>query len=181
MQLSRLTTSMVLGVALGTVATLTIPHLINFKLPVSAQSFPNETPSAAEQAVPSSNDGEQRREARPKRMGQMFQRLNLTPEQIQKMRSIRQQYKDSIREQQRSVREARRAMQQNFGSASPSSAVLSEFQAVQQKQQSLNQLRFKSLLAIREVLTPTQRQQLAAQMMSRQDKLQRKNLLKKDE
>lgn len=181
MQLSRLTTSMVLGVALGTVATLTIPHLINFRLPVSAQALQGETPLSAEQAVPSSNDGEGRRVARPKRMGQMFQRLNLTPEQIQKMRSIRQQYKDSIREQQRGVKEARRAMQQNFGSASPSSAVLSEFQAVQQKQQSLNQLRFKSLLAIREVLTPTQRQQLAEQMMSRQDKLQRKNLLKKDE
>lgn len=181
MQPPRLTTSLLLGFALGTVATLTIPHLISLKLPVSAQSLPSGTPSSVDQAVSPSNDVEQRRVARPKKMGQMFQRLNLTPEQLQKMRSIRQQYKDPIREQQRSVREARREMQQNFGSASPSSAVLSEFQAVQQKQQSLNQLRFKSLLAIREVLTSTQRQQLAEQMMSRQGKLQRKNLLKKDE
>ena len=162
-------------------ATLTIPRLINLKLPVNAQSISSETPSGTVQPVSSSDNVEQRRAARPKRMGQMFERLNLTPDQIQKMRSIRQQYKDPLREQQRSVREARRAMQQNFGSASPSSTVLSEFQTVQQKQQSLNQLRFKSLLAIREVLTPTQRQQLAEQMMSRQDKLQRKNLLKKDE
>jgi periplasmic protein CpxP/Spy len=181
MQLPRLTPSMLLGFAIGTIATLTIPHLINVKLPVSAQSLPSATPSTVEQGIPSSNDVEQRRAVQLKRMGQMFQRLNLTPEQIQKMRSIRQQYKDPIREQQRSVKEARRAMQQTFGSASSSSAVLSEFQTVQQKQQSLNQLRFKSLLAIREVLTPTQRQQLAEQMMSRQDKLQRKNPLKKDE
>jgi periplasmic protein CpxP/Spy len=180
MQLSRLTTSTLLGFALGTVATLTVSHLINFKLPVNAQSVTSEAPSATAQPVLPSDDIKSRKEARPKRMG-MFQRLNLTPDQIQKMRSIRQQYKDPIREQQRSIREARRAMQQTFGSTSPSSAVLSEFQAVQQKQQSLNQLRFKSLLAIREVLTPTQRQQLAEQMMSRQDKLQRKNLLKKDE
>ncbi len=180
MQLPRLTTSTLLGFALGTVATLTVPHLINFKLPVNAQSAPSEVSSATAQPVLPSDDIKSR-ETRPKKMGQMFQRLNLTPDQIQKMRSIRQQYKDPIREQQRSIREARRAMQQTFGSVSPSSTVLSEFQAVQQKQQSLNQLRFKSLLAIREVLTPTQRQQLAEQMMSRQDKLQRKNLLKKDE
>jgi periplasmic protein CpxP/Spy len=180
MQLPRFTTSTLLGFALGTVATLTVPHLINFKLPVNAQSVPSEVPSGTAQPVLPSDDIKSR-ETRPKKMGQMFQRLNLTPDQIQKMRSIRQQYKDPIREQQRSIREARRAMQQTFGSVSSSSTVLSEFQAVQQKQQSLNQLRFKSLLAIREVLTPTQRQQLAEQMMSRQDKLQRKNLLKKDE
>jgi periplasmic protein CpxP/Spy len=55
-----------------------------------------------------------------------------------------------------------------IGSNTPAATVLSKFQEVQQMQQSLNQLRFKSLLAMREVLTPAQRQQLAQQMMNRQ-------------
>lgn len=93
MQLSRLTTSMLLGFALGTVATLTITSFMSVKLPVSAQSLSSGTPSTEGQAAPSSKDVVPRREARPKRMGQLFQRLNLTPAQIQSMQSIRRQYK----------------------------------------------------------------------------------------
>jgi periplasmic protein CpxP/Spy len=175
MQLTRLTAFILLGFALGTALALSVPHLLNYKLPVSAQSVSSEN-SSKDTATPQPEGGNQPRRERSQKMGQLFQSLNLTPDQAQKLKSIRQEYKDPIREQQRSLREARQAMQQMIGSNTPASTVLSKFQEVQQMQQSFNQLRFKSLLAMREVLTPAQRQQLAQQMMNRQGQSVRKGL-----
>jgi periplasmic protein CpxP/Spy len=175
MQLTRLTAFTGLGFALGTAVALSVPHFLNDKLPVGAQSVPSENRSE-DRAAPQTDAGNQTKRVRSQKLGQLFQNLNLTPEQTQKLKSIRQEYKNPIREQQRNLREARQAMQQMIGSNAPASNVLSKFQEVQQMQQSLNQLRFKSLLAMREVLTPTQRQQLAQQMMNRQGQSQRKGL-----
>jgi periplasmic protein CpxP/Spy len=174
MQLTRLTAFTLLGFALGTAVTLSVPHFLNDKLPVNAQSLYREG-SSKDAANPQPEGGKLQR-GRSQKMGQLFQTLNLTPEQTQKLKSIRQEYKDPIREQQRNLREARQVMQQMIGNNTPASAVLSKFQEIQQMQQSLNQLRFKSLLAMREVLTPAQRQQLAQQMMNRQNQSDRKGL-----
>jgi periplasmic protein CpxP/Spy len=170
MQLTRLTAFTLLGFALGTAVALSVPHFLNDKLLVSAQSVSSETPS--QDATPPQSRNRQNL----LRKGQLFQNLNLTPDQTQKLKSIRQEYKDPIREQQRNLREARQVMQQMIGTNTPASTVLSKFQEVQQMQQSLSQLRFKSLLAMREVLTSTQRQQLAQQMMARQGQSDRKGL-----
>jgi periplasmic protein CpxP/Spy len=167
MQLTRLTAFTLLGFALGAAVALSVPHFLNDKLPVNAQSVSNDR-SSEDATTPLSERGNRVEKGRSPKMGQLFQNLNLTPDQTQKLKSIRQQYKDPIREQQRNLREARQAMQQMIGSNTPAATVLSKFQEVQQMQQSLNQLRFKSLLAMREVLTPAQRQQLAQQMMNRQ-------------
>jgi periplasmic protein CpxP/Spy len=175
MQLTRLTAFTLLGFALGTAVALSVPHFLNDKLPVNAQSISSEQPSG-DATTPPSDQRNRVKKGRSPKMGQLFQNLNLTPEQTQKLKSIRQEYKDPIREQQRNLREARQAMQQMIGSNTPAATVLAKFQEVQQMQQSLNQLRFKSLLAMREVLTPAQRQQLAQQMMNRQGQSQRKGL-----
>jgi periplasmic protein CpxP/Spy len=167
MQLTRLTAFTLLGFALGAAVALSVPHFLNDKLPVNAQSVSNDR-SSEDATTPLSERRNRVEKGRSPKMGQLFQNLNLTPDQTQKLKSIRQQYKDPIREQQRNLREARQAMQQMIGSNTPAATVLSKFQEVQQMQQSLNQLRFKSLLAMREVLTPAQRQQLAQQMMNRQ-------------
>jgi periplasmic protein CpxP/Spy len=180
MKLTRLTAFTVLGFALGAGVALSIPHLINITLPVSAQSASSLNPSE-ETATPQPEPRNQANNGRGNAMGQLFQSLNLTPEQMQKLKSVQKENKDQIREQQRSLRAIRLEMQQMLGNNTPSATVLSKFQDVQQKQQSLNQLRFKSLLAMREVLTPTQRQQLSQQMMKRQGKSQRKGLLNRPE
>jgi periplasmic protein CpxP/Spy len=176
MQLTRLTAFTLLGFALGTAVALSVPHFLNDKLLVSAQSVSSETPSQDATPPQSRNRQNLLRKGRSQKMGQLFQNLNLTPDQTQKLKSIRQEYKDPIREQQRNLREARQVMQQMIGTNTPASTVLSKFQEVQQMQQSLSQLRFKSLLAMREVLTSAQRQQLAQQMMARQGQSDRKGL-----
>jgi periplasmic protein CpxP/Spy len=178
MKLTRLTAFTVLGFTLGVAAALSIPHIINLKLPVQAASSNN---TVSEETAPPPNSGSQRRNDRGKRMGQLFQSLNLTPDQRKKLKSVQQEYQGQIREQQRNVQEARQTMQQMLGNNTPSATVLAKFQDVQQMQQSLGELRFKSLLAMREVLTPTQRQELATQMMNRQNKLQKKGELSRSQ
>ena len=175
MQLTRLTVFTGLGFALGAAIALGVPHFLNEKLPVSAQSVSSEN-RTEDRAAPQTDASNQPRKVRSQKVGQLFQNLNLTLEQTQKLKSIRQEYKKPIREQQRNLRAARQAMRQMIGSSTSASDVLSKFQEVQQLQQSLNQLRFKSLLAMREILTSTQRQQLAQQMINRQGQSQRKNL-----
>lgn len=180
MKLTRLTAFTVLGFTLGVAVALSIPHMINLKLPVQAQATSSNNP-VSEETAPPPNAGSQRRNERGKRMGQFFQSLNLTPDQRKKLKSVQQQYQGQIREQQRNVQEARQTMQQMLGNNTPSATVLAKFQDLQQMQQSLGQLRFKSLLAMREVLTPTQRQELATQMMNRQNKLQKKGELNRSQ
>jgi periplasmic protein CpxP/Spy len=180
MKLTRLTAFTVLGFTLGVAVALSIPHVINLKLPVQAQASSSNNP-VSEETAPSPNSVSQRRNDRGKRIGQLFQSLNLTPDQRKKLKSVQQEYQGQIREQQRNVQEARQTMQQMLGNNTPSATVLAKFQDVQQMQQSLGQLRFKSLLAMREVLTPTQRQELATQMMNRQNKLQKKGELKRSQ
>ena len=175
MNLTRLTAFTVLGFTLGVAVALSVPHFIN-RIPVQAQAASSGNLSGEETAPPP-NSVNQRRNDRAKRMGQLFQSLNLTPDQRQKLKSVQQEYQSQIREQQRNVQEARQTMQQMLGSNTPSATVLAKFQDVQQMQQSLGQLRFKGLLAMREVLTPTQRQQLATQMMNRQNRLQKRGEL----
>jgi periplasmic protein CpxP/Spy len=178
MQLTRLTAFTLLGFALGTAVALGVPYFLDDKLPVSAQSVSSEQRSE-DKAAPQIDADHQPRRGRSPKMGQLFQALNLTTEQTQKLKSIHQEYKNPIREQQRNLREARQAMQQMIGSNTPAATVLSKFQEVQQMQQSLTQLRFKSLLAMREVLTTIQRQQLAQQMKTRQ--AERKGLRNKSQ
>jgi periplasmic protein CpxP/Spy len=176
MQPTRLTAFTLLGFALGVTVALSVPHVINPRFSVSAQSTVNANTSQTDQTDPTPSNAEnQPRKLRPKRMGEIFQSLNLLPNQMQKLKSIRREYREQIRTQQMSVRETRQAMQQMIGGNTSSTAVLAKFEDLQQKQQSLNQLRFKSLLAMREILTLTQRQKLAEQMINRQTKLQRKN------
>jgi periplasmic protein CpxP/Spy len=176
MKLTRLTTFTVLGFTLGVAVALSVPHVINLKLPVQAQAA-SGSKSVSEETAPPPNSGSQRRNDRGKRMGQLFQSLNLNPDQRQKLKSVQQKYQGQIREQQRNVQQARQTMQKMLGSNTPSATVLAKFQDVQQMQQSLGQLRFKSLLAMREVLTPTQRQELATQMINRQNRLQKREKL----
>jgi periplasmic protein CpxP/Spy len=180
MKLTRLTAFTVLGFTLGVAVALSIPHVISLKLPVQAQAASNNN-LVSEETAPSPNSGSQRRNDRGKRMGQLFQSLNLTPDQRKKLKSVQQEYQGQIREQQRNVHEARQTMQQMLGNNTPSARVLAKFQDVQQMQQSLGELRFKSLLAMREVLTPAQRQELATQMMNRQNKLQKKGELSRSQ
>jgi periplasmic protein CpxP/Spy len=91
--------------------------------------------------------------------GDFMEKLNLTTEQQQQMQSIRTKYQpqmDSIREEIHSEREKLRQMMTN--NSSPDS-LRSQHNKISSLNQKMGDLRFQSMLEMREVLTSEQRQQ----------------------
>jgi Spy/CpxP family protein refolding chaperone len=93
-----------------------------------------------------------------RRRGAMLQQLNLTPEQLQQLSAVRNHYQPLIRERAQAVRTAQRQLRQLLASAAPEPEVTAQYQQVQQLRQNLHQERFKSVLAMRQILTLEQRQ-----------------------
>ncbi|MGI0480402.1 Spy/CpxP family protein refolding chaperone [Geminocystis sp. CENA526] len=99
------------------------------------------------------------RQKRGGEKGDIMTKLNLTSEQQQQMQSIRTKYQpqmDSIRQEMRTEREALRQMMSN--NASPDN-LRSQHNKIASLNQRMGDLRFQSMLEMREVLTPEQRQQ----------------------
>jgi periplasmic protein CpxP/Spy len=99
-----------------------------------------------------------------KRGGKILQQLNLTRDQFQQISTVRRKYQPLIRHQAQTVRtmqaEFRRLM---AGSAEPAE-VKAQFQQLQKHRQELQQFRFESSLAIRQILNPAQRKAFEAEL-----------------
>ncbi len=127
--------------------------------PLLAQNF---SPLSA-QNTPRNPAGQGRTRGGPR----LLQELNLTPAQTQRLRAIRAQHQRSLAQRARSLRQAQQELQQLMAGAAPASQVRSKFRQVESLRQQIAQLRFESMLAIREVLTPEQRRRFAQSLQSR--------------
>ncbi|MBD2104051.1 Spy/CpxP family protein refolding chaperone [Leptolyngbya sp. FACHB-261] len=96
-----------------------------------------------------------------------LQQLNLTPEQTQRLQAIRAQNQPGIRQRTQALRQAKQELRQLMAGTAPASQVQTKYRQVQALRQEIEQLRFDSMMAMREVLTSTQRQQLAQQLDGR--------------
>lgn len=95
------------------------------------------------------------------RMGRMFEQLNLSAEQQQRIENIKEQRKASsegMRQQMRAAMEQMRALQAS--NASPEQ-LRQQHQQIQQMRQQMGNQHFETMLEIRQVLTPEQQAQLA--------------------
>ncbi len=95
------------------------------------------------------------------RMGRMFEQLNLSAEQQQRIENIKEQRKASsegMRQQMRATMEQMRALQAS--NATPEQ-LRQQHQQIQQMRQQMGNQHFETMLEIREVLTPEQRAQLS--------------------
>lgn len=91
--------------------------------------------------------------------GEFMEKLNLTTEQQQQMQSIRTRYQpqmDNIREEMRTEREKLRQMMANNDS---SDNLRTQHNKIASLNQRMGDLRFQSMLEMREVLSAEQRQQ----------------------
>ena len=97
--------------------------------------------------------------------------LNLSAEQMQRIKAIHEQYKPQVQ----ANRQAAQAVHEELRNLMRSNASTTELRQKHEQMQSLHQqggdLRFESMLAIREVLTPEQRQQAGALMEQRHDRM----------
>lgn len=87
--------------------------------------------------------------------------LNLKPDQIQKIQEIRNQYQARLNEQKQAVRQAQQELKQLMASNAASERIRQKFDQVQSLKQRLGDTRMESMLAIRNVLNPEQRQKLS--------------------
>lgn len=100
--------------------------------------------------------------------GEGLGNLNLTPEQTQQMQAVRQQYQGRMEQTRNQLQAARQEMKQLMSSGASDSQVQAKFREVQELQNQMANLRFESMMAMRSILTPEQRQQLTTQMQQRQ-------------
>ena len=99
-----------------------------------------------------------------------LQDLDLSAEQIEQMQAIRTQYDDQMRDQYDQMRTARDEMHDLLKDPNTSGDRLRQQHAtLQTLQQSLGDLRFESMLEMRELLTPEQRATLAERMDQRRE------------
>ncbi|HIK28696.1 MAG: Spy/CpxP family protein refolding chaperone [Oscillatoriaceae bacterium SKW80] len=96
-----------------------------------------------------------------------LQQLNLSPEQMQKIQDIRARYKSQIEQNSQTLRLAQQELSNLMAGVASTNEIREKHRQVQQLRQQLAQIRFESMLEIREVLNPAQRRQFIQMMQQR--------------
>ncbi|WP_299490071.1 Spy/CpxP family protein refolding chaperone [Acaryochloris sp. IP29b_bin.137] len=97
----------------------------------------------------------------------LFRDLQLSRQQRQAIRAIRQQYGSQTREKAQLLRQTRKELKAMIASEAAEAEIRAQFQTLEQLTQENLKLRFENMMAIRDVLTPDQRQQLAQKLAER--------------
>jgi periplasmic protein CpxP/Spy len=101
--------------------------------------------------------------------GGMFEKLNLSADQKQKMQAVRDQYKDQISQRMQAVRQARQELQTMMSGTATASQIREKHSQITGLKQQLEEVQLASTLAMRELLTSEQRSQLAQLMQQRRE------------
>ena len=99
------------------------------------------------------------------RQANWLKELNLSSEQLEKIREIRKQYQGQLTEQRQAARQAQQQLNQLnqlMATNAPTEQIRQKFDQVQTLKQKLGDTRTESMLAIRNVLNAEQRQKLNA-------------------
>ncbi len=97
----------------------------------------------------------------------LMEQLNLTSDQKQKLQSIHSQYKDRISQRKQVVRQASQELKNLMTGNASTDEIRAKHKQVQNLRQQLEEVSFESMLAMRDVLTPDQRNQFAQLMEQR--------------
>jgi periplasmic protein CpxP/Spy len=116
-----------------------------FLQPVYAQNAPLNPPTPL--SVP----------ALPKWM----QTLQLTPEQIKKVKAVESEYKAPIASEHKKLNQAEAALEGLIVTGAPESQIREQHKQVQQLRQQFDNARFEVMLKLKDILTKEQRQKLA--------------------
>ncbi len=103
--------------------------------------------------------------------GQMrlMEELNLTAEQQQRMQGIRSKYEGNISQRQQELRQAAEQLSQLMAGNASTPQIRAQHDRVQDLSQQLGDLRFESMLEMRDVLTVEQRNRFAQLMEQRRE------------
>ena len=135
----------------------------------SAVAFADSSSLLSQTAVQATED-----QRRPQRGTRLIQELNLTPEQTQRIQTIQNQYQGQIAQRKQAVRQARQELFGLMAGTATESQIRQKHDQVETLKQQAEEVRFNSMLAMREVLTPQQRRQFAERMQNRRDNHQQR-------
>ncbi|MEB3226063.1 MAG: Spy/CpxP family protein refolding chaperone [Synechococcus sp.] len=97
--------------------------------------------------------------------GDLIDKLDLDATQKQQIQAIRTNYRQSMASQRTAVKEAKETMRRLIRESTTSRSQLeAQYRTVSDLRKQLTDLQFQQMLDIREVLTPTQRAELAQHM-----------------
>lgn len=100
--------------------------------------------------------------------GKVLQQLNLSTQQLQQIKAIRERNSAEIRSSRQRLHQLQQEMQGLMAGTTPSDQIRSKFNELQSLRAQVSKLQFEQMLAMREVLTPPQRIQLAEAIKQRQ-------------
>lgn len=140
------------------IVAIASPHLYSKTLPNTAWEQPMAQMSRQSRAHAN-------REGR----GRLLEKLNLSGEQKQEIASIRQKYQGQIEQLQETSQATQEELFSMMAGTATESAIRAKRQELVQSRQQLGDLRFESMMEMREVLTPEQRSQLAQMLQKRRD------------
>ena len=147
MWLHRISTTSVLLLALGGAVALADPPLS----PSLAQN--PETPERRSRSQPG-----------------LMEELDLSQEQKQEMETIHFRSKDQIAQLQEELHQAQQELKELMTSSASTEEIRAKHREAQKLQLRLGELRFESLLAMREVMSPQQRLRFAELMQARRQR-----------
>jgi len=132
----------------------------------SNQAQANSSQEIAQQQSPSPREGRPQRGERGERGDRQnwMDKLNLSQEQRTKIEAIRAKYKDQIDQNQQAMRQGHEEMRELMMGDASADTIRQKHQALEPIMQKMGQLRFESMLEIREVLTLEQRRQFGEKM-----------------
>ncbi|MGH2412632.1 MAG: Spy/CpxP family protein refolding chaperone, partial [Microcystaceae cyanobacterium] len=102
---------------------------------------------------------------------------NLSEDQKKQQVSIRQKYKDQISQKMQSLRTLQQELRTMMAGETSATDIRAKHTEVAKLDQELSNLRFESMLEMREVLTPEQRSQFAQIMKQRREGSRRRTNL----
>jgi Spy/CpxP family protein refolding chaperone len=100
----------------------------------------------------------------------LVEKLNLSNEQKEQMQQIRQKYQPTLSQLRENLNSERQKLREIMASNESISNIRSQHQKIISLDQELHKLRFESVLEMRQVLTPEQRQTFANLMNQRRAK-----------
>ncbi|PSB25130.1 Spy/CpxP family protein refolding chaperone [Stenomitos frigidus] len=136
-------------VALGGAVAIANPSSLRFPL---AQAPASPSPTASANSDHLTEPG-------------WLKELNLSADQVQKMRAIRGQYKDKISQGRQAVRQSRQELQTLMAGDASETQIREKYKQVKTLKQQVADAQFESMLATRNVLNLEQRRKFASQML----------------
>ncbi len=98
-----------------------------------------------------------------------IQELNLSQDQVDKIKEIRDRYQDQILERKQAYNQAIQELRSLISSTASKEIIRAKHQQVQSIKQQLEKLNFDSIMAIREILTPDQLRQFDDLLQKRRE------------